>query len=135
MIRGVGVDIIEVERVRDALARRPRLLHRLFTEEEIAYCRSKPASEYAHLAGRFAAKEAVAKALGRSLSWQEVAVHNTPSGKPVVVLKGRAREALADRKIMLSISHSRNYAVAYAVLCDAEDGMDEGECEEGKGER
>jgi len=122
MIRGVGVDIIEVGRVEEALTRRPRLVRRLFTPDEVAYCRAKPASEYSHFAGRFAAKEAVAKALGRSCAWHDVAVSHDLLGKPVVELSGRAREAAGDGTITLTISHSRDYAVAYAVFDVGEPG-------------
>jgi len=62
MILGLGVDIIEIKRVEQALTRRPSLLRRLFTPEEVRYCEARPGSRYAHFAGRFAAKEAVAKA-------------------------------------------------------------------------
>jgi holo-[acyl-carrier protein] synthase len=116
MILGVGVDIIEIERVERALTRRPRLKERLFVEPEIAYCENRPASCYSHFAGRFAAKEAVAKALGVSLSWHDVVIDREPGGKPVVRLFGRACTAAGDAEIMLTISHSRDFAVAYAVL-------------------
>ena len=66
--------------------------------------------------GRFAAKEAVGKALGRSFAWHEVIVAQEPSGKPVVKLYGRAAQVGGQGRVMLSISHSRDYAVAYAVL-------------------
>ncbi|MBD3173618.1 MAG: holo-[acyl-carrier-protein] synthase [Armatimonadia bacterium] len=127
MIRGVGVDIVEIERVERALTRRPSLLTRLFTPEEVRYCEARPGSRYAHFAGRFAAKEAVAKALGRSLGWREVAVMNNELGKPTAVLSGRAVEAVAGGTIMLSISHSRDYAVAQAVFWTGEVDHDEQE--------
>jgi holo-[acyl-carrier protein] synthase len=120
MIRGVGVDIIEIERIRAAMERRPGLRKRLFSPSEIDYCQGKPASEFSHFAGRFAAKEAVAKALGRSLSWQEVIVEREATGRPVVRLDGRAAEAARGGCIMLTISHSRDYAVAYAVFTGQE---------------
>lgn len=116
MILGMGVDIVEIERVEQALMRRPSLVGRLFTPEEVRYCEARPGSRYAHYAGRFAAKEAVAKALGRSMSWRDVAVQNDALGKPMAVLSGRAQEAAAGGSIYLSISHSRDYAVAQAVL-------------------
>lgn len=120
MVLGLGVDIVEIERVEQALIRRPSLMRRLFTPEEIHYCEARPGSRYAHFAGRFAAKEAVAKALGRSLGWREVAIHNDELGKPAVLLSGRAREAAAGGRIYVSISHSRDYAVAQAVFWTGE---------------
>ena len=116
MIVGVGVDIIEIARMERALERRPRMTRRLFVDVEIAYCNSKRAARASHFAGRFAAKEAIAKALGRSLSWHEVVIDREPSGKPRVRLHGRAKEAAAGGSVSLSISHSRDYAVAYAVF-------------------
>jgi len=116
MILGVGVDIIEIGRIEEALTRRRRLVDRLFVPAEIDYCRSRPSSQYSHFAGRFAAKEAVAKALGRSFAWHEVIVAQEPTGKPVVHLYGRAADVGGRGRVMLSISHSRDYAVAYAVL-------------------
>ncbi len=115
MVLGMGVDIVEIERIERALTRRPSMLRRVFTEEEIRYCEARPGSRYAHFAGRFAAKEAVAKALGRSLGWHDVAVENNELGKPGPVLRGRAVEAASRGEVMLSISHSRDYAVAHAV--------------------
>jgi len=116
VIMGVGVDIIEIARIEQALRRRPRMTHRLFVDVEIDYCNSKPASRASHFAGRFAAKEAIAKALGRSLSWHEVVIDREPTGRPSVRLYGRASEAAAGGKVALTISHSRDYAVAYAVF-------------------
>lgn len=115
-IVGLGVDIVEIARIERAILRVPGLVERVFTRGEISYCRSKPGSQYAHFAGRFAAKEAVAKAIGRSLGWREVAVENDPLGKPATVLTGRAAEAARGGKVLLSISHSRDYAVAHAVF-------------------
>lgn len=115
-IKGIGVDIVEIERLGRALEEHPRLKERLFTPAERIYCASRPAAEIAHLAGRFVAKEAVAKAIGRSLSWQAVQIENGPAGQPRVTLDGPARDAAGDARILVSISHSRHYAVAYAML-------------------
>lgn len=112
----MGVDIVEIGRVESALTERRLMTVRVFTEAEIAYCRSKPASMYAHFAGRFAAKEAVAKALGRSLGWREVSIENDPLGKPRAVLTGAAARAAEGGQVLVSISHSRDYAVAHAVF-------------------
>ena len=114
----VGVDIIEIERVAATLARfGDRFLERVFTEGETAYCRGRAPQ----LAARFAAKEAVMKALGtgtRGVGWREVEVTRKRTGEPGIALHGRAAERAArlgiDR-IAVSLSHSRHYAVASVI--------------------
>ena len=114
----VGVDIIEIDRVAATLARfGDRFLQRIYTTGEIAYCRGRAPQ----LAARFAAKEAVMKALGtgtRGVGWQEVEVTRKRSGEPGIALHGRAAtraEKLGIDRLALSLSHSRNYAVASVV--------------------
>lgn len=114
---GIGMDIIEVERMEQALRRTPRLAERCFTPTERAYCQSRGRAAV-HFAGRFAAKEAIAKAVGRPLVWQEVEVGRTMRGQPVVSLSGNTRQALAGRRLLVSITHTANYAAACAVLID-----------------
>lgn len=114
-ILGVGTDIVETERIRQVCERELAFIKRVFTENERDYAQSRRAT-YLHLAGRFAAKEAVAKALGRSFSWKDVEVVNNNEGKPIANLYGRAREAAGDAKVHISISHTRNYAAAVAVV-------------------
>ncbi|MDI3299528.1 MAG: holo-ACP synthase [Bacillota bacterium] len=121
MIVGTGVDIVEIERVRRALERRgERLLRRIWTPSEQAFGRGTP-GWYGSLAGRFAAKEAVLKALGsglREASWRDVEVLREPWSAPRVRLSGRVAERasrLGVRRWHLSISHSRGYAVAVAI--------------------
>ena len=116
----VGLDLIEIARVRRALERYPRFRERIFTEAERAYCDSRPnpAESYA---GRFAAKEAVGKALGfgvaRAWAWQDVEVVGRP--QPSVRLSGRVA-AVAERfgaaQIDLSMTHSRELAAAVCVV-------------------
>ena len=114
----VGVDVIEIERVAATLARfGDRFLERVFTEGETAYCRGRAPQ----LAARFAAKEAVMKALGtgtRGVGWREVEVTRKRTGEPGIALHGRAAERAArlgiDR-IAVSLSHSRHYAVASVI--------------------
>src|SRR3989337_369239 len=114
----VGVDIIEIERVRATLARfGERFLTRVYSDVEAAFCRGR----VSELAARFAAKEAVMKALGtgaRGVTWREIEVLPNRRGKPLVYLYGRAREH-AERiglsGIDVSMSHSREYAVAFVV--------------------
>jgi len=118
VIASVGVDIVEIERIRRALERHPRMARRLFTETERAYCeaRGDPAPHYA---ARFAAKEATVKAVGRRLRWQEVEVVNDRSGKPRIELYGEAAaEAGVGRGVgvLISLSHSREHAVACVLL-------------------
>jgi len=116
----VGVDLIEIERIRRALERYPRFRERCFTEAERAYCdsRANPAQSYA---GRFAGKEAVGKALGfgvaRAFAWREVEIVGRP--KPTVRLSGRMQALagrLGAREIDLSMTHSRELASATCVV-------------------
>jgi holo-[acyl-carrier protein] synthase len=114
----VGVDLIEIDRVAATLKRfGRRFLERVYTEGEIAYCRGRAPQ----LAARFAAKEAVMKALGtgtRGVGWREVEVTRKRSGEPGIALHGRASsraEHLGISRIAISLSHSRNYAIASVV--------------------
>jgi holo-[acyl-carrier protein] synthase len=115
----VGIDLIEIARVRRALERYPRFRERCFTEAERAYCDSRP-NPPQHYAARFAGKEAIGKALGfgvaRAFAWREVEIVGRP--KPAVTLSGRL-QAWAERAgagaIDLSMSHSRELATAVAV--------------------
>jgi holo-[acyl-carrier protein] synthase len=114
-----GVDIIEISRVKLVLERYgQRFLDRVYTAGEIAYCRGRPSN----LAARFAAKEATMKALGtgvRGVNWKDIEVVRQESGAPSVLLHGRGKsraERLGVRDISLSLSHSRDYAVAFVVL-------------------
>ena len=113
-----GVDIIEIPRIKQTFDRYgERFLKRVFTPDEIAYCRGRAPN----LAGRFAAKEATMKALGtgvRGVSWKDIEVIRAESGAPSVKLHGRAKaraERLQVVEISLSISHSREVAVAFVV--------------------
>jgi holo-[acyl-carrier protein] synthase len=114
MTPGVGIDLIEIERIERALERRPRLAERLFTRDEIAYAagRARPGR---HLAARFAAKEAVIKALGTAVSPREIEIE---SGEPPKVrLHGRAADLAGGRELSISLTHSRETAAAVA-LCE-----------------
>jgi phosphopantethiene--protein transferase domain len=112
MAIAVGIDLIEIERVERALERRPKLADRLFTPGELAYARER-ARPGRHLAARFAAKEAVIKALGRALPPREIEV---VSGEPPQLrLHGRAAEAAGDAEIAISLTHSRESAAAVAI--------------------
>jgi holo-[acyl-carrier protein] synthase len=124
MIKGLGVDIVEIDRMRDALRRRPRLKERLFSAEERAYCDKRNRPEV-HYALRFAAKEAVLKALGTGfsgMSFQDVEVMRDPQGRPSPRLSGRAAEVAAELGVVemhLSLSYTHTTAVASAVAITA----------------
>ena len=110
---------MEISRIAAALRCRPRFAQKLFTAAERAYCLGQ-CREAAAFAARFAAKEAVAKALGQSLRWQEVEIGRGEAGRPRVQLRGQAKDLAGAGEVLLSLSHSRDYAVAMAVLlsCD-----------------
>jgi holo-[acyl-carrier protein] synthase len=123
VIVSIGVDITEVPRVSEVLARTPRFRERVFTERERAYCDSKGANAAQHYAARFAAKEAAFKALrtgwSGALSWQHVEVWSKESGEPCLVLHGRARElfdASGATHTHLSLSHTAAHAVAQVIF-------------------
>ena len=118
-IVGLGVDICEIARMERALARHPTMRARVFTGEEIAYCDSKarPAESYA---GRFAAREAVIKALGgyRGKRWQDISVTRAPSGAPAIRLEGNAKsraDVLGIERILVTFTHEKTSAIAFAV--------------------
>jgi holo-[acyl-carrier protein] synthase len=120
MIRGIGVDILEIERIRASISGTDgRFLDKVFTDREIAYCSARPNAEQ-HYAARFAAKEAVSKALATGWSgifrWKDVEVSNAPSGQPLVTLHGELGRALAGARLLVSLSHSDSHVVAVAVI-------------------
>ena len=125
MIVSVGVDLAEVERIRKALED-PRIgqrfRDRVFTPKEIQYCEKKRRGRYESYAGRFAAKEAVMKALGRGwgakVAWLDIEVARATSGKPEIVLHdktARLTEQLGIRRWVLSITHTAEHGLAYVV--------------------
>jgi holo-[acyl-carrier protein] synthase len=124
MIKGLGVDIVEIDRMAAALARRPRLKERLFSAEERAYCDKRNRPE-AHYALRFAAKEAVLKALGTGFSgmkFTDVEVVRDAGGRPAPRLSGRAAEVADEIGVVemhLSLSYTHTTAVASAVAITA----------------
>ena len=123
MIVGIGCDIIEIERIVRAI-KRESFIQRVFTAKEAAYCQSRGQQAAASFAARFAAKEAVLKALGTGLregSLQEIAVANDALGKPLVQLSGHfaaLSRQLGVKNIQISLSHSRDFAVAYVIMED-----------------
>jgi holo-[acyl-carrier protein] synthase len=115
MSSGVGIDLLEIDRLERALRRYPRLAERIFTESERDYAaaRARPAR---HLAARFAAKEAVVKALGLSDGFGLGQIEVRAGEPPAVELSGRAAEAAAGRRIEISLTHSRDFAAAVAIV-------------------
>lgn len=127
MTVGLGVDIVEIERMKAVLARTPAFARKAFTPEERAYCDARPNSA-AHYAARFAAKEAVCKALGTGIlahgvRMTDVEVVRDGRGKPAVALYGKAAEAARDQGVVevpLSLSYTYSVAVANAVAITEE---------------
>lgn len=123
MIVGIGCDIIEIERIARAI-KSESFIRRVFTAEEAAYCQRRGQQAAASFAARFAAKEAVLKALGTGLregSLQEIAVDNDGLGKPLVQLSGHfamLAKQLGVKNIQISLSHSKDFAVAYVIMED-----------------
>ena len=125
---GIGTDIVECLRIARMIERHGELfINRVYTPHEIQYCSQRKAATQ-HYAGRWAAKEAVLKALGtgwaRGIGWRDVEVHNDPTGRPSIRLAGGAREVSAQLGIgqmLVSISHCRSHATAYALALRAED--------------
>lgn len=125
MIVGVGIDLVEVARIRRALESSKtglRLRNRVFTEKEIEYCEGKHQGKYQSYAGRFAAKEAVMKALGRGwgskVAWLDIEILPGPGGKPEVRLSNKTSTLAGQLGITqwaLSITHTDSYAMAALV--------------------
>lgn len=120
MIVGIGVDLIEVARIHSAVSHPQtgeRFIHRVFTEEEIAYCLARKRSAES-FAARFAAKEATFKALGCLLPWRDVEVLRQPRQAPRLALHGRAEQRAAElgiRRLHLSLTHTEAWALAWVV--------------------
>jgi len=121
-VKAHGIDMVECLRLKQAIDRHGnRFLKRVFTPAELDYCRGRK-RWIEHLAGRFAAKEAVLKVLGtgwrRGINWTDIEIRNAPSGQPMVRLSGRCRQ-IADElgldTILISISHIHSHAIASAV--------------------
>lgn len=119
---GIGTDIVECLRIENMIAKHGELfLQRVYTAAEIDYCSLRKAATE-HYAGRWAAKEAVLKALGtgwsRGIHWTDIEVRNEPGGKPRIALAGEARklcEELKLHEIQISISHCRSHATTFAI--------------------
>ena len=117
-----GTDIIEINRIKNSIeSLGENFKNKIYTEKEIEYCESKKSAKYQHYAGRFAAKEAIFKAVSELLdnkfeiSWKDAEVLNDDSGKPRVIIKSKKLEDRIEN-IDISISHCKDYAVASVVI-------------------
>ena len=127
-IVGIGTDIVECLRIAQMIERHAEsFIQRVYTPLEIEYCSSRKAATQ-HYAGRWAAKEAVLKALGtgwiRGISWRDVEIRNNPGGKPSIALAGGAREVCEQNgivEVQISISHCRSHATATAIAVGPDD--------------
>ena len=120
LIAGIGVDIVKIERIARSLELYgERFEKKIFTNEEIAYCRLTPTRSAERYAARFAAREAFAKAIGTGIRngfrWKEVSVKKEASGRPTIHLSGRTAERYSNRFFHLSISHTTTDAIAMVV--------------------
>ena len=114
----IGVDLVDVGRIRSALTRHPvRLTSRILTPDEAAYCLSRP-DPAPHVAARFAAKEAVIKCLGGACAFRDIEVVRALSGFPSITLRDRAAERACGCTVLVSLSHLENLAAAFAVLVE-----------------
>ncbi len=116
-----GTDIIEIERIKDSIEEtNNKFLNRVYTEKEIEYCESKKAQRYQHYAARFAAKEAVFKAISikledkYSICWKDIEIINDSQGRPSVTLQGNIQKNI--EQIDISLSHCKEYATANVVV-------------------
>lgn len=125
MILGVGVDIIEIDRIENATKNQNKFLSKIFTENELEYFKNRSMNSEV-IAGNFAAKEAISKTLGtgiREISFRDIEILRDELGKPVVTINNKLKNSLEllfgygqVYKIHVSISHSKTNAVAYAIL-------------------
>ena len=121
-INGTGIDIVEISRIRDTIKKSgKKFISRVFTKGEIFYCMHKRFPEI-HFAGRFAAKEAIVKAMGvgfwrDGVSWKDLDIVNNSDNKPAFVkINGNLKRRFKNKKVLISMSHSHNYAVANAII-------------------
>lgn len=121
MIVGLGIDIIEIDRIKKSIEKYgDRFLNKVFTAEEINYCNSR-FNKYQHYAARFAAKEAVYKALSsgwkQGLRWKDIEIINDSTGMPSINPLGKFQTFLTkDTQLKISISHSENYVTSVAII-------------------
>lgn len=120
-ILGIGIDIVEIERIENILKNKKRFLNKIFTDEEIKYFKSKKFRSET-IAGNFSAKEAISKAFGtgiKNFNFDDIEVLRDKNGKPIVKTYNNLRQMCIDYNVLeiqVSISHSENYAVANAMV-------------------
>ncbi len=121
MIFGIGIDIIEIHRIQKSIEKfGDRFLDKIYTQTELNYCQSKK-NKYQHYAARFAAKEAIAKALATGWSkgfrWKDIEIFNEKSGMPNVSLNGNLKSFLgSDKSLKITMSHSEHYVTCFAII-------------------
>ncbi len=121
MVLGIGIDIIEIERIKQSVDKfGESFLNKIYTQKELDYCLSK-FNKYQHLAARFAAKEAIYKAIatgwGKDATWKSIEITNEINGMPIVSFTGKLKDFVSDDKaIKISLSHSDNYVAAVAIV-------------------
>ena len=122
MIKGIGTDIVEIKTIEKSIRQSKRFKERVYTNNEIEYCEKKP-NKYQHYAVRFAAKEAVMKALGtgwdKGIQWKQIEVLNEQNGKPIIRVTNKAIELTKENEIndiLVSLSHCENYATAFVMV-------------------
>jgi holo-[acyl-carrier protein] synthase len=121
MVIGIGIDIIEIDRIKKSVDDYGnQFLEKVYTPGELEYCLAKK-NKYQHLAARFAAKEAIYKAISSNweseLSWQDMEIINAPNGMPEVKFKGTLEKFLsAEKSLKISMSHSRDYVACVAIV-------------------
>jgi len=121
MILGVGIDIIEIERIKKSIEKFDELfLNKIFTQTELDYCLSKK-NKYQHFAARFAAKEAIAKAItagwSEGFKWKDIEIYNEKNGQPIARLFGNLKKFLDEGKeLKITMSHSEHYVTCFAIL-------------------
>ena len=128
MVLGIGIDIIEIERVKSSVDRfGESFLKKIYTQTELDYSLSRK-NKYQHLAARFAAKEAIYKALSsdtdKAYSWQDIEIFNEPNGLPRVKLFGALKDYLVGcKRLQISMSHSEHYVTCVAILSSTADNL------------
>jgi holo-[acyl-carrier protein] synthase len=121
MVLGIGIDIIEISRIRNSIEKFGDVfLNKVFTPTEINYCKDK-ANAYQHYAARFAGKEAIAKALSsiapNGFNWKDIEIYNKSNGQPEVKFFGQLSNLITgDKALKLTMSHSDNYVSCFAII-------------------
>lgn len=121
MVIGLGIDIIEIDRIKESVDKYgDQFLQKVYTPNELEYCFSK-SNKYQHLAARFAAKEAIYKAISSGWEgdarWHDMEIRNHSNGMPEAILSGKLKNFLSDNKALrISISHSRDYVTCVAII-------------------